>query len=103
MASALHSMSKTAAVELTNVAWDATSEDAHALPRAVGALQEGQAPSDVMGRRAEGRTWLSPVLCEDMSSAQKDGITGTLSPRNSLLHPAEPFAIEDHPLPWKSF
>ena len=71
MASTLHSMLKTAAVELPDVAWHCASTDKQALPHSAGMMRGSQPEADVMGRHAEGGAWLSPVLCEEATGQQQ--------------------------------
>ncbi len=87
-ASALHSMLRTAAVELPNVAWDGSSTDTQAVPLTSGALHADQPAPDVMGCHAEGGAWLSPVLCEEAMGAQEgtEGLSGALNRRNIIIH-----------------
>ena len=82
---ALHSMLKTAAVELPDVAWDCSSTDAQAVPFAFGAAHADQPAPDVMGCHAEGGAWLSPVLCEEATGAQQGSevLSGALNRRCS--------------------
>ncbi len=88
-ASALHSMLKTAAVELPDVAWDCSSTDAQAVPLAIGALHADQPAPDVMGRHAEGGAWLSPVLYEEAATGAQqstEDFSGALTRRLSTCH-----------------
>ena len=81
-ASALHSLLKTAAVELPDVAWAFRCADPYSAGTTATALGCGHPSApDVMGHRGEGGAWLSPLLCEEQTHADSGALsTGAAVP-----------------------